>query len=92
MTLIKQFEDINPLTASTTKQQEDKEGIFRVEKIMLRRIRNTMTEYLVKWQGKGFKYINTIIKIPEMGYKVDPCSREFHIFASPGRVAQVHAT
>ena len=56
MRLIKQFEDSIPSTKHHTKEQgEDDGGIFRVEKILLSRIRNTTTEYLVKWQGKIFE-------------------------------------
>ena len=53
MRLIKQFEGTIPPTKHHTKEQDDDDGgIFRVEKILLSRIRNTTTEYLVKWQGK----------------------------------------
>ena len=53
MRLIKHFEETIPSADTSAKEQDDKEGVFRVEKIMLRRKRNTMTEYLVKWEGKG---------------------------------------
>ena len=67
MRLIKHFEEMNPSSETLTKETEDKEGIFRVEKIMLRRIRNTMTEYLVKWEGKELMGICTI-NIPAYSY------------------------
>ena len=56
MRLIKQFEDTITTTKQHTKEEDDDDGgIFRVEKILLSRIRNTTTEYLVKWQGKIFE-------------------------------------